>query len=240
MSTITLETTVGQIVTERPSRARIFERHGIDYCCGGKISLQEACDRKKLDPQAVIQEITTHDEKTRGKQETDWSQATMGELIENIVTEHHDYLREELPRLAFLVEKVARVHGELHPELPLVHQIYQSLKTELESHMWKEEQVLFPLCRDLERAESLPEIHCGSVNNPIRVMEHEHDDAGEALSRMNQLTDGYAPPEGACNSYRAMLDGLRTLEEDMHIHVHKENSILFPKAAAVEERLKNG
>jgi regulator of cell morphogenesis and NO signaling len=129
-----------------------------------------------------------------------------------------------------MVAKVVEAHGENHPELATVKEVFGSLKAELEPHMFKEEQVLFPAIRQLEQSADDPSFPFGTVANPIRMMEQEHDDAGYALSRLHTLTRDYKVPEGACNTYRAMLAGLRHLERDMHRHVHKENSILFPRA----------
>jgi regulator of cell morphogenesis and NO signaling len=240
MSTITLNQTIGELVTERPSRSRVFERRGIDYCCGGKVSLKDACEKKGFDPSAILAEIAEADEATRNVTQKNWSQATASELIENIVTTHHAYLKEELPRLSALTEKVALAHGERHPEMIDVKNVFEELRAELESHLMKEERILFPLCRELETAATLPDAHCGTVRNPIRVMEHEHDNAGNALEKLRALTNGYAPPQDACNTFRATLDGLKTLEEDLHVHIHKENSILFPRAIEIEERLSAG
>jgi regulator of cell morphogenesis and NO signaling len=139
-----------------------------------------------------------------------------------------------LPRLAEIVAKVAAVHGEAHPALLQVQQTFEELRAELEPHMFKEERILFPAIRQLETAAAPPVFPFGTVANPIRVMESEHDHAGGALDRMRVLTDEYLTPSDACNTYRAMLDGLRELEQDMHTHVHKENNILFPRAAEVE------
>jgi regulator of cell morphogenesis and NO signaling len=239
-SAFALEITVGQLVAERPSRARVFEKHSIDYCCGGKVSLERACARKKIDPAAILEELRVCDEETRGETQTDWTQATASELVDDIISTHHDYLREELPRLSFLVGKVARVHGDAHPELPQVHHLFEGVKSEMETHMWKEENVLFPYCKALETDAALPKSPFGAVKNPIRVMEEEHAEVGAALDQIRELTHNYYPPIDACNSYRAMLDGLRTLERDMHVHVHKENSILFPKALALEQRRADG
>lgn len=225
------------MVVERPGRAKVFERFGIDYCCGGGVSLGEACAGKGLDTEAVLRELEIYDAGAGAEDQADWSRATMSELTGHIEEVHHGYLREALPRLAFLVDKVTRVHWERHPELQELRRVFGSLREELELHMAKEEQVLFPLCRELERSEKKPEFHCGSVNNPISVMVREHEDAGNHLAAMRELTGGYEPPADACNSYRAMLDGLAELEQDMHRHVHEENNILFPRAAAAEAAL---
>jgi regulator of cell morphogenesis and NO signaling len=231
-----IDTSVGQLVAERLSRARVFERLGIDYCCGGKVPLGLICTKKGLDPYAVLRELALSDAATT-EEEADWSRASLTALADHIETVHHGYLKEELPRLAFLVKKVAGVHGQEHPELQELHQVFDSFRSDLEAHMQKEERVLFPLCRALETANSVPTTHCGSVNNPILVMVLDHEDAGGALARMRELTDDFTPPDGACISYRTMLDGLAELERDMHLHVHKENNILFPRASAAEAAL---
>jgi regulator of cell morphogenesis and NO signaling len=199
--------------------------------------LRDACARLHLDPSTVLHELESSDSAASGKAEIDWSTAPIRELVEHIVTVHHGYLRESLPRLAYLIAKVARVHGETHRELAELRLVYEAFQSELEQHMEKEECVLFPLCHDLESTRVRPEFHCGSVNRPIMVMMMEHEDAGDALARMRALTNDFTPPLDACNTYRAMLEGLAALEQDMHQHVHKENNIVFPRASAAEAAL---
>ncbi len=230
------EATVGQLVAEQPARSRVFERLGIDYCCGGKRPLSAACAAKELELEAVKRELESIDRVTPAPQ-TDWTEATLTELADHIQQTHHDYLREALPRLTHLTQKVASAHGDKDPRLVDLAEVFAEFRLELEAHMAKEELVLFPLCRTLDGATERPVFHCGSVHNPIRVMVLEHDDAGAALERMRSLTDGYTPPAHACNTYRAMLQALEELEADMHQHVHKENNILFPRAAAAEAGL---
>lgn len=230
-TTLTPEKTVGQLVAERPSRSRVFEKLGIDYCCGGKLPLADACSRKGLDAATVLAMLEATEgnagDAPEGPSPLDMS---LTELCDHIERKHHDYLREELPRLEFMTHKVAKVHGENWPWLIELAQVFDALNAELTTHMMKEEQVLFPAIRDLE-AGRVPQSSCGShLEGPISMMEHEHDNAGQALARMNELSGGYQPPEDACNTFRAMLDSLAELEQDMHRHVHKENSILFPKA----------
>lgn len=164
----------------------------------------------------------------------------MTALIDHIEQVHHTYLRAELPRLRFLTSKVRTAHGGRHPELVEVERVFSALEAELASHMQKEEQVLFPMIRQLETSAVLPQFHCGSIGNPVFAMEREHDDAARGLATLRSLTDGYAPPEDACNSYRAMLDGLRELESDLHQHIHKENNVLFPRALGREGELPPG
>jgi regulator of cell morphogenesis and NO signaling len=232
----TAEKTVGQWVVERPSRARVFERLGIDYCCGGKHPLREACEQKKLDYDTVMDALA-EDEAVPQEAARNWSSASLTDLCDHIEQTHHAYLKQELPRLEFLTAKVASRHGETRPTLREVHAVFVGLKREMESHMMKEERVLFPLCRQLDVAEELPAMHCGTVGNPIEVMMREHEDAGDALGRIRALTDDFACPADACNTFRAMYDSLHQLEQDMHQHVHKENNILFPKAIRLEKLL---
>jgi regulator of cell morphogenesis and NO signaling len=237
MNVLDAQATVGQLVRERPSRARVFERFGIDYCCGGKRPLDEACRKEGLDLGLVLDALADPDPNPLGSEAVDWSAVPMGELADHIEATHHVYLRHELPRLAGLLEKVVAAHGRNHHELWDVRVVFAGLKAELEEHMLKEERVLFPMVRQLERATTLPRFHCGSVGNPIVVMEHEHDAAGAALASLRTLTDGYTPPAGACNTYRALFDGLASLEADLHLHIHKENNILFPRARDAEAAL---
>jgi regulator of cell morphogenesis and NO signaling len=161
----------------------------------------------------------------------------LAELVDHIVGTHHAYLHEELPRIDALTLKVASVHGQANPSLHNVRECFVECREELEAHMIKEEHVLFPMIRELEAPTCCA---CGtrrSISGPIRMMEAEHDSAGDALERMHALTDGYTPPEDACNTYRAMLDALATFERDMHEHVHKENNVLFPRALELEASL---
>ncbi len=229
---------VGQYVVERPSRARVFERLGIDYCCGGKEPLARACEKKGLNPRMVLEAIERGDAQPSVAEQPDWSRAPLTELADHIESEHHSYMREELPRLSSLIERLVEAHGERHPELLGCREVFDSLRRELEPHMAKEEQILFPMIRELEASATLPKFHCGSLRNPIRAMEREHDGAARALSRLRELTGDYTPPGDACNTYRAAFAGLVELEADLHRHIHKENNILFPRAIAAEESLK--
>lgn len=230
--------TVGQMVVERPQRSRVFDRLRIDYCCGGKRTLEEACAKRGLDLKAVLAELEAFDAAANTQPDAVRpANLTMTELADDIERTHHAYLREELPRLAGLVKKVSAVHGQAHPWLTGLTTVYAELVAELEPHMLKEEQILFPLIRELDQAATAPSFHCGSVGNPIRMMEMEHQNAGAALGRIREMTTDYEIPEGACNSFRAMLSGLEHLEADLHLHIHKENEILFPKASEMEAKL---
>lgn len=236
MNTITMHDTIGRLVAEQPGRSKIFEHWGLDYCCGGKQTLEAACTEKGLNPADLLVELREGDAVTSGFQ-TDWLLAPVGDLADHIIRTHHDYLRTALPRLTQLTEKVRSAHGERHIELIELADIFAAFRYGLEQHMEKEERVLFPLIKQLAQGITSSEFHCGSVNNPVHVMEREHEEAGEALVRMRVLTNDFTAPADACNTYRAMLDALTELEADMHRHVHKENSILFPRACALEARL---
>lgn len=226
--------TVGDFVREKPDRARVFENLRIDYCCGGKVSLIRACEKRGIDVNEVMRAIEACDSSDDASSDVTPDDMTLTELADHIEQTHHAYLKEELPRLQWMTEKVARVHGDKEPRLLRTREAFVALKDELEPHMMKEERILFPIIRQLEKATAATEFHGGSVANPIRQMEHEHEQAGDALAILSESTDGYTPPEWACNTYRSMLDSLARLEADMHQHVHKENNVLFPKAIALE------
>jgi regulator of cell morphogenesis and NO signaling len=233
---------VGTIVAERIGRARLFERLGIDYCCQGRAPLAEACAARALDVGRVVEQIAESDAADTaagagGEDRVDFAAMTASALADHVEATHHAYLRRELPRLTALIDKVAAAHGARHPELADLHGTFAGLRSELEQHMMKEERVLFPLVRRLEGATEPFPIFCGSVENPIRVMCHEHDDAGAALDRLRELSHGYQPPADACATYCTLYDGLAALEADLRRHIHKENNILFPKAAELEAAL---
>jgi regulator of cell morphogenesis and NO signaling len=233
---------VSQLVTSNPARARVLERFGIDYCCHGRQSLDEACKAKSLDIADVRRTLTECESQLASESEPDWTNVPLADLAKHIVDRHHVYLRRELPRLKELLDKVIAAHGAGHPELDELKRVLSGLEAELTLHMMKEEHVLFPIVAQLETAlatgGAIPSFHCGSVNNPIGVMEDEHEHAGRALATMRSLTGGYAPPSGACPTYIALLAGLAELEADLHLHIHKENNIMFPRAAKLEARLQ--
>jgi regulator of cell morphogenesis and NO signaling len=238
MTTITRTPTVGELASRSLAAVRILEEHGIDYCCQGRRSLDEACREKGIDPGALISEVSAA-EASPDRSARDWTQAPLAELVEHILTAHHFYLRGELPLLERRLAAVLDAHQERHGEmLRALAAVFAALKAELESHMGKEEVILFPFVVRAERMvnsglwSSPPPF--GSVRNPILVMEHEHDSAGRALEKMRALTGGYAPPPEACNTWRALYDGLAALERDLHVHIHLENNILFPRALAME------
>lgn len=229
-----LNTKVGELVMARPEAMRYFEGLGIDYCCGGHRSLGEACSLAKQDPDKVLADLATLEPPTAGvPSPRDWMQASLADLIAHIVPTHHDYLREEMPRLEFLLEKVLRAHGERHPELARVAELYRAMVADLTPHLMKEEQILFPFITQLEQGQSGSSCF-GSVQSPIRVMEMEHEAVGALLAELRELTDAYTVPADGCNTFRALYDGLETMERDLHLHIYLENQILHPRALALE------
>ncbi|MBC2594975.1 iron-sulfur cluster repair di-iron protein [Ruficoccus amylovorans] len=237
MTNLNAQTTVGELVRERPARSRVFEQHRIDYCCGGKRPLAQVCAERSLDLDKILSELQASDQADARFVDADTMRLT--ELAEHIVATHHAYLREEMPRLDFMTRKVAAVHGDTEPRLRQIREVYVAFQEELTAHMMKEEQILFPMIREIETATAAPQFHCGSLANPIAQMESEHDSAGDALAQFRSLTDDYTPPEWACNTFRALYDALAALEQNMHQHVHKENNVLFPKALRREAELTN-
>jgi regulator of cell morphogenesis and NO signaling len=227
-----LDSTVGDIVAGCPALASVFENIGIDYCCGGKKTLGDACRDKGLEPQSVLATLA---QPPQTEPVADTAVMALTELADHIEQTHHAYLRSEFSRLNELTSKVASVHGDQNPRLHQVSETCRALIAELSDHMMKEEQILFPLVRQLDASDTAPTFHCGSLANPIHQMESEHSQAGAALERLRELTDGFTPPDGACNSYRAMLNAIAHLERDLHLHIHKENNVLFPRALEMEQ-----
>lgn len=241
MNTLSLspETRIADVATANPATIKVFQRFGIDFCCGGKRPLGEVCEEKKLAFADLRSSLETADAEPP---ELPAADASLTEIVRFIVDHFHAELREELPRLGQMVAKVASVHGERHPAvLPALEATFRALREELEMHMVKEERILFPYALKLEeiaaRGGSLPVSPFGSIEAPIGAMEHEHDDAGRALARMRELTGGYVPPEGACNTFRGLYHGLEAFETALHAHIHLENNVLFPRAARLERGL---
>lgn len=233
MIAITENTTVGELASSIPASIRVLQQYAIDFCCGGGKTLAKACQDKGIPVEGVLAGIENAQRGPNPSQERDWESATLTQLIDHILDKHHAFLKIELPRLSAMLAKVIEVHGANHPEsLRPLGRLYAGLRQELEQHMAKEENILFPLIKQLEQAHAsgLGRIPAMPVDGPISVMEMEHESAGEALRQMRQVTSDYQVPADGCTTYRALLGGLKEMEADLHQHIHLENNILFPRA----------
>ena len=233
----TPEITVREIALDQPASIRVFEKFGIDYCCGGRKPLAQACAERSLNVDAVLAALA--EAKGVPQPGADWARAPLQAICNHIVETHHAYVRGELPRLQQFARKVVSRHGDTRPELPQIQHSIEALAEELLQHLSKEEMILFPYVTSLEQSLA----SCGprslgcfdSVRNPIRVMMAEHDAAGGLMARIRELSHDYTPPEGACPTYRGFYQALSEFEGDLHRHVHLENNILFPRAIEMEE-----
>jgi regulator of cell morphogenesis and NO signaling len=224
------EQPVGDLVAERPGRARIFEQLGIDYCCGGRRLLAAACGERGLDPAtvAVLLDAVDDEPELVG---SDWGQASVAELCDHILAVHHASLRRELPRLSQLLEKCERAHGVELPDLYETRATFEVLRVELEQHLVEEERTLFPGCRKLAAGDRPDR----ALLDNLGRFEAEHAGTGAALGRLAVLTGGYDLASALCNTHRAAIDALAELERDLREHIHEENNILFPRVLALAE-----
>ena len=232
MTVIAPDCTLADLVTEIPAAARVLDHLGLDYCCHGRERLDQACAARGVDLSVVMEELALL--ATAPVPAPAWVGLAPVELVDHLEATHHVFLRAELPRLSELAAKVSGVHGDRHAELVEVRSSFEALRGDLEPHLLKEERILFPMIRELATSPTLPSFHCGSLGAPISVMLAEHDRAGELLGQLRGLTDGFRCPDDGCRSYRALYDGLGQLEADTHLHVYKENHLLFPAVIALE------
>jgi regulator of cell morphogenesis and NO signaling len=229
------QTRIGDIVLAQPATMRVFEALNVDYCCGGHRTLAQACAHAGKDLAVVLPQLeTVQAEPAAPSDPGPWREAPLTDLIAHIEATHHAFTRSELARVAPLMEKVLQVHGEHHPELARINGCFQAMRQDLLPHLDKEEQILFPFIRNLEAGQA-PSGHCfGSVENPIRAMQNEHEQVGDILRDLRDLTHDYTPPEDGCGSYRSLFLGLHSLEQDLHLHIYLESHLLFPRAIALE------
>jgi regulator of cell morphogenesis and NO signaling len=233
--TITAQTTVGELVAADFRAAAVLSRFGIDFCCGGKRTLADACVARQVDPAHVLTEVSAACERSAtAPRYNEWEPQA---LIAFIVGHHHAYVRRSLPAVNDYLGRLIASHGERHPELREVERLWGMITGDMIAHMAKEEQVLFPYIVELANAaangEGVSTPPFGSIEFPIRMMEMEHESAGDIMSRIREITDGYTPPADGCTTYRVCFQELQSFEEDLHAHVHLENNILFPKARAL-------
>jgi regulator of cell morphogenesis and NO signaling len=234
----TTEKTVREIALEDPSSLRVFESLGIDYCCGGKRPLSDACSRANVDFDRVIKLLEDARRGAQPQEPLEWTRKSLSELIQHIVGNHHAYVRRETPRIETMLTKVVAKHGPAHPELAQIQELFLAIGQELSTHMLKEEQVLFPYMERMEQSvlsgQGVPPAFFGTVKRPIVNMIADHDDAGALLAQIRNLSNEYNAPAGACPTFLGLYRGLQEFERDLHRHVHLENNILFPRAVEME------
>lgn len=237
--TVIAAKTVREVAVANPAATRVFEQFGIDYCCGGNQALEHACQKAGVSFDEVVDSLEMEEEKARASQQVhDWQSEPLSELIAHIKNTHHKYTREATARLMALLQKVCSVHGRNHPELHGIRESLGGLSQELTTHLMKEEMVLFPYIERMEESvlqgEPVLPGPFGSVQNPVAMMQHEHDSAGAALRSIRKSSNDFAPPPDACISYQTLYRALADFEADLHQHIHLENNILFPRAIAME------
>jgi regulator of cell morphogenesis and NO signaling len=224
------EKTLSQIVTDNYIAARVFERHGLDFCCKGKRPLAEACNEKGIAPEALISELQSA--MATVEHGTDFNTYSLSELAGYIVRVHHSYVKLNGPQTFSYVTRVAAKHGDRFPYMKEVYELFAVVLEDLAAHMKKEELILFPRIKQLELNEK-PDMPKEYLDAPIGMMEAEHEQAGSGMARIRELTNDYTPPAGACTTHGLALAALQAFEQDLHQHVHLENNILFPKAQAL-------
>ncbi|MBL7890795.1 MAG: iron-sulfur cluster repair di-iron protein [Bacteroidia bacterium] len=235
------EPTIGELVKKDFRKAEVFKKYGLDFCCGGKKTLTAACKEKGLDVVQIEQELKSCDVQhvVSSNNYDSWDLAFLADYI---VNQHHKYVKLAIPVLFEYTQKVARVHGDRNPEVVSVAEKFILIADELNRHMCKEEDVLFPYIKHLSEAKSsgmkVEASPFGTVENPINMMEHEHDIVGRMMEEVRSITNGYNPPANACTTFRLSYQKLEEFENDLHQHIHLENNILFPKAIDMEKELQ--
>jgi len=233
---------LAQIVNANHQAAWVFEKYHLDFCCKGKRSLEQACTELQLQPEQIIAELENLSGTNISAEPIHFEEMTLSQLIDYILLTHHEYVHRELPQIFNYLQKVASKHGDRHPELIKIFQLFAAVKEELEAHMKKEEHILFPRIKEMEKflLNEHAEMHLNItyLQSPITVMEHEHDHAGTLLNEIRILTNNYTSPEDACTTYKLSFAALQAFELDLHQHIHLENNMLFPKAISVFQNSK--
>ncbi|WP_136481465.1 iron-sulfur cluster repair di-iron protein [Cognatitamlana onchidii] len=227
--------TVAQVVANNIKTAHVFKKYGIDFCCGGGITIEKACEKNNQNYEQLKAELLQVDDAPKAYDYNSWS---LDFLLDHIVNIHHTYVEESIPLILQYSNKVAKVHGHHYSEVVKINSLFTEVANELAAHLKKEELILFPYVKKLlalqKSGTKLETPPFETVNNPIHMMETEHESAGDIFKTIAQLSNNYTPPEGACNTFRALYAKLEEFEQDLHQHVHLENNILHPKAIALE------
>jgi regulator of cell morphogenesis and NO signaling len=235
------EETIGEIVTKDYRKAQAFKKLGIDFCCGGKKTIAEVGAQKGISLQKINEELEAVEHSGNISGELDYDKLPIDFLSDYVINTHHQYCRENIPFITELAQKVARVHGDSHPELTRVKDIFVRVGSDLSQHMMKEENIVFPYVKELisvrKLGGKLTEKPFGNVSNPIKAMDMEHEQAGKDLAEISKITSDYTLPADACNSYTILYKKLEEFENDLHKHVHLESNIIFPKAIKLEKEL---
>ena len=231
------EQTVGGLVAEDHRKADVFKKYGIDFCCGGKKTVAKACADKNVNISLLLSDIAALDEKTQ--KEIEFKTLKTDALIHHIVSKHHEYLKINMPLIFEYSQKVAKAHGNAHPEVVEIFSLFGELKDELTNHLYKEENILFPYIQNLSEAYdnklTVDTPPFKTVENPIHMMEQEHVDAHQLLDKIKKLSTEFTPPESACTTYKILYIKLKEFEDDLYQHIHLENNILFPRAVELEK-----
>jgi regulator of cell morphogenesis and NO signaling len=237
------EPTIGELVKKDFRKAEVFKKYGLDFCCGGKKTLSKACEEKGLDVVAIEKELKEVDLASNAIPSQDFNSWELDFLSDYIINTHHKYVTQSNPVLFEYTQKVSRVHGERHPEVVEVADMFMEIMNELNCHMMKEENVLFPYIKNLAIAKrqktSVAAPGFGTIQNPVRMMEHEHDAVGAMFEKLKEITNNFTPPSNACTTYRVSYEKLNEYLNDLQQHIHLENNILFPKAVELEKELLN-
>ncbi|MES2394879.1 MAG: iron-sulfur cluster repair di-iron protein [Bacteroidota bacterium] len=231
---------IGELVAQDYRAASVFKKYGIDFCCQGSRTIEDACVAKKLDSKLVVTDLNSINQESSGVS-TDYKSWPIDLLADYLEKKHHRYVEEKTQEIKPYLDKICRVHGERHPELFVIKEHFNATAGELAMHMKKEELVLFPFVRKMAKAKqdctelSVP--HFGTVENPIQMMMNEHTTEGDRFRKIESLSNSYTPPQDACNTYLVTFALLKEFETDLHLHIHLENNILFPKAIELEKQM---
>jgi len=235
------ENKIGEVVARNFRAAKIFDDFGLDFCCGGKKTIQQACSEKGINPDMVLNNLTSSEE--NGTVSAHYDKWALDFLIDYIVSNHHSYVTNEITTIDHHLQKVVSKHGEKHPELHSIEILFSQLKEDLLVHLQKEEKMLFPYIKKMVMVQNngleFPHPPFGTVESPVIVMEHEHDTAGNLMREIRKAADDFTIPEDACTTFRILYSELADFEADLHVHIHLENNILFPKAIELEKVLTN-